>query len=237
MRHQRGIPREQPRLLPASIEDYVAADHPVRVIDAFIDSVDLSALEFAQARPAATGRPPYPPGDLLKRFLYEYLHQVRATRRLEREASRNLALWWLLGELRPDFKTLANFRRAHGGAIGQVCRAFSAFCRGQGLFGAELVAIDGSRCQAVASRKQVWTPQRVAKMQARIAQKIGEYLDALARSEAEASPGDETAASQVRAALAALEARRQAVAALAHSAKHRLVAGEREAKLMRMAHG
>lgn len=241
MRHQRGIPREQTRLLPASVEDYVAADHPVRVIDAFVDSLDLRVLEFAHAQPAATGRPPYDPGDLLKLFLYGYLNQVRSTRRLEREAGRNLELLWLLKELKPDFKTLANFRRANGQALGKVCRAFNAFCRGQGLFGAELVAIDGSKFQAVASRKQVWTPKRVAKVQARIAHQIAAYLTALARSEAEAPDSRAPSASQVQAAVAALKAQRQAVAvqaeALKQSAAHQRVAGELEAKLMRMAHG
>src|SRR5471030_660786 len=107
--HKRGMPREQTSLLPASIEDYVGVDHPVRVIDAFVDGLDVTGLGFEHAKPTATGRPPYHPADLLKLFVDGYLNRVRSTRRLEAEAGRNLELMWLIGQLRPDFKTLANF--------------------------------------------------------------------------------------------------------------------------------
>jgi transposase len=238
--HKRGMAREQTSLLPASIEDYVAADHPVRVIDAFVEGLDVVGLGFERAKPAATGRPPYHPADLLKLFVYGYLNRVRSTRRLEIEAGRNLELMWLIGQLRPDFKTLANFRRGNHQGIGRTCRAFTEFCRAQGLFAAELVAIDGSKFQAVASRKGVWTAKRLAKEQARIDERIAGYLRQLERSEGEDS-GAGASPEQVQAALAELNARRERLRepaqGLAQGDQSQWVQGEPEAKLMRGAHG
>ncbi len=238
--HRRGMAREQTSLLPASIEDYVGADHPVRVIDAFVDGLDVAGLGFEHAKTAATGRPPYHPADLLKLFVYGYLNRVRSTRRLETEAGRNLELMWLIGQLRPDFKTLANFRRGNSKAISRTCRAFTEFCRTQGLFAAELVAIDGSKFQAVASRKKVWTPERLAKAQARADERIAHYLQELERSESEEA-GSGPSTQQVQAALTELKARRDQLQApaqgLAQSGQSQWVQGEPQAKLMRTAQG
>lgn len=238
--HRRGIPREQTSLLPPRVEDYVTGDHPVRVIDAFVDSLSMIELSFEHAMPAATGRPPYDPADLLKLFIYGYLNRIRATRRLEAEAGRNLELMWLIGQLQPDFKTLANFRRGNHQAIARTCRAFTDFCRTQGLFAAELVAIDGSKFQAVASRKKVWTPQRLAKAQARADERIAQYLQELEQSESEQS-ASRASPEQVQTALAELKAARAKLQApaqgLAQSGGQQWVQGEHEAKLMRTAHG
>ena len=134
---------------------YVAADAPVRVIDAFVDGLDVKGLGFGRSVPAVTGRPPYDPRDLLKLYLYGYLNEVRSSRRLKRECSRNVEVMWLLRRLAPDFKTIADFRRDNGAAIVGTCRAFVLFCRDQGLFTARLVALDGSKFRAAASATRV----------------------------------------------------------------------------------
>src|ERR1700677_2268945 len=128
-----GEDRRQATLLPDSLEDYVTEDNPVRVIDVFIDELDLEALGFSGVVPKATGRPAYHPSTLLKIYLYGYLNRIQSSRRLEREASRNLELMWLTGRLGPDFKTLADFRAHNGAAIRGVCREFIVLCRRLGL--------------------------------------------------------------------------------------------------------
>jgi transposase len=224
-------------MFPEALDDLIPADGQVRVIDAFVNQLDLLGLGFGRAVPAATGRPGYDPADLLKLYVYGYLNQVRSSRRLEREAGRNVELLWLLNKLRPDFKTIADFRRDNAKAIVGACRAFTVFCREQGLFGAELVAIDGSKFQAAASRKQVWNKDRVAHAQAAIDQRIGEYLAQLDASDA-AEPASSLGATQAAInALGQQRERLQAIsAALENRAQH--VATEPDAKLMRTAnHG
>ena len=130
-----GKDRRQAILLPECLDDYVTQDNPVRVIDAFIDELDLLALGFTRAQPAATGRPAYHPAILLKIYLYGDLHRVPSSRRLKREAGRNLELIWLTGQLAPDFKTLADFRRDNAEAIRDTCRQFVLLCRSLGLLG------------------------------------------------------------------------------------------------------
>jgi transposase len=163
MAHVEGESRFQGSLFAPSLDETIGADHPVRVIDAFVDSLDLGALGFSKVVAEATGRPPYRPRDLLKLYVYGYVSQVRSSRRLEKEAGRNLEVLWLINRLTPSFKTIADFRKDHPRAIVGVCRAFVRFCRTQALFGAEVLAIDGSKIEAVASRKQVVTPKSAAK--------------------------------------------------------------------------
>src|SRR5947209_20160820 len=129
------------------------------------------------------GLQPYAPGDLLKLYVYGYLHRVRSSRRLEAETHRNVQVMWLINRLTPSFKTIADFRKDHAEAIVGVCRAFIRFCREQSLFGAELLAIDGTKVAAVASRKQVITPKRIEKMNAAIDRKIAEYLASMDEAE------------------------------------------------------
>ena len=162
MNYVQSEDRGQAALLPAAIEDYVAADAPVRVIDAFVYGLDVRGLGFARSVPAVTGRPPYDPRDLLKLYVYGYLNQVRSSRRLERECSRNVEVMWLLRRLAPDFKTIADFRRDNGAGIVGTCRAFVLFCRDQGLFTARLVALDGSKFRAAASTKRVMGRREIA---------------------------------------------------------------------------
>jgi len=240
MQHIQGESRHQTTLFPPSLDELIPSDHPVRVIDAFVESLDLSALAFAKSQPAPTGRPPYHPGDLLKLYLYGYLNQVRTSRRLEREAARNLEVLWLINRLCPDFKTIANFRQDNPKAIVGVCRAFVLFCREQGLFGAELVAIDGSKFAAVASRKQVYTPKRIEQEIGRIEEHIGEYLSVLDAADA-ADATEETQAGDTKAALAALFARRAELQALAlqmqAQGQTQQVATEPDARLLRTGEG
>ncbi|MET0181118.1 MAG: transposase, partial [Novosphingobium sp.] len=157
MAYIEGHARDQALLLPASVEDYVTADNPVRFIDAFVDDLDLGEAGFLRSRAKATGRPGFDPGDMLRLYLYGYLNRVRSSRRLEAEAVRNLEVIWLLRGLRPDFKTIADFRRDNRAAFKAVFRAFVVLCRKLDLFGRELLAVDGTRLKAVNSRARNFT--------------------------------------------------------------------------------
>lgn len=241
MAHVTGQSRDQLALFPEALGDLVPADHVVRVIDAFVDGLDLAGLGFGKVEAEATGRPPYRPGDLLKLYLYGYLNQVRSSRRLAKEAVRNIEVLWLVGRVRPSFKTVADFRKDHGPAIIGVARAFTAFCRGAGLFGAELLAVDGTKVWAVASRKQVMTPKRIAKMTKAIDAKVAAYLAGMDEADGAERAG-EPAPVDVEAALAALRGQRgllqQLAATLEEEGVAQRVMTEPEARLMRTArHG
>jgi transposase len=240
MAHVSGQSRYQTTLFPEVLDEVVAAADPVRVIDAFVETLDLAALKFSKVAAEETGRPPYAPGDLLKLYLYGYLHRVRSSRRLEAEAERNVQVMWLINRLTPSFKTLADFRKDHAAAIVGVCRSFIRLCREQSLFGAELLAIDGTKVAAVASRKQVITPKRIEKMNAAIDRKIADYLasmDAADREEPRASGAPAAVAAAIE-ALKAQKLRLQGQAQeLAAGGLKQLVVSEPEAKLMRMPRG
>ena len=174
-----GEDRRQATLLPDSLEDYVTEDNPVRVIDVFIDELDLGALGFAGVVPEATGRPAYHPATLLKIYLYGYLNRIQSSRRLERETQRNIELIWLTGRLMPDFKTIADFRRDNGPAIGAACAQFVVLCRQFNLFTRAVVAIDGSKFKAVNNRDRNFTVVKVAKRIEQVEASIARYLSAL----------------------------------------------------------
>lgn len=242
MAHKSGICREQASLFPPSLDDFVAAEHPVRVIDAFVDSLDLAKLGFSKVVAEATGRPPYRPNDLLKLYVYGYLNQIRSSRRLEREARRNVEVLWLLRSLSPSFKTIADFRKDHAEGITNVCRAFMRFCRDLSLYGAEVVAIDGSKVEAAASRKKVITPKSLEKKAAALDRRIAEYLAAMDAADGDESAAEEPTPAEVAAALEALRERRdevrQQAEMLAAEGLSQMVVGETEARLMRTArHG
>lgn len=172
-----GCDRRQRLLLPDCVDDYVGEDSPVRVVDAFIDELDLDELGFAG--PAATGRPGYHPATLLKLYLYGYLNQVQSSRRLEREAGRNVECMWLTGKLAPDFKTIADFRRDNGEALRSVCRQFIILCRELGLIAGGTVAVDGSRFKAVNTRDRNYTPGAVRRRIEQVDASIQRYLQML----------------------------------------------------------
>src|ERR1700761_5339416 len=156
-----GEDRRQSFLLPESLDDYVAEDNPVRVVEVFIDELDLGALGFEGVQPASTGRPAYHPSTLLKIYLYGYLNRVQSSRRLERETQRNIELMWLTGRLMPDFKTIANFRKDNGLAIRGACRQFIVLCRQLNLFSEAVVAVDGSKFKSVDNRDRNFTSAKV----------------------------------------------------------------------------
>ncbi|UZO95013.1 Transposase (plasmid) [Roseomonas mucosa] len=138
-----GADRRQVTLLPPCLDDYVAEENPVRVVEVFVNELDLGALGFAGVVPEVTGRPSYHPATMLKLYLYGYLNRIQSSRRLEREAGRNLELMWLTGRLAPDFKTIADFRRDNGPAIKATCRQFVLLCRKLDLFTDAVVAVEG----------------------------------------------------------------------------------------------
>ncbi len=174
-----GSDRSQVTLLPECLDDYIAEDNPVRVVEAFVEELDLDALGFARAAPALTGRPAYHPSVLLKIYIYGYLNRVASSRRLERECQRNVELMWLTGRLAPDFKTIADFRRDSGAAIRKVCRQFIMLCRELKLFTQAVVAIDGSKFKAVNSRDRNFTPTKIGRRIEEIEQSVQRYLEAL----------------------------------------------------------
>jgi transposase len=208
-----GTDRTQAVLLPEVVDDYVRADNPVRFLDAFVAQLDLAALGFQRAVPAATGRPGYAPGDLLRLYLYGYLHRIRSSRRLEQETHRNVELMWLLRRLTPDFKTIADFRRDHPRALQGVGRAFVLLCRQLDLFGGELLAIDGSKFRAVNARDKCYTPARLAKLQRAITATITRYLRDLERQDAAEAGTEGPSAAALQAKIAALQARQAQYAA------------------------
>ena len=161
-----GEDRSQVTLVPECLDDFIAEDNPVRVVDAFVDEIDLQALGFDKVEPAATGRPAYHPAVLLKLYIYGYLNRVQSSRRLERECQRNVELMWLTGRLTPDFKTIADFRRDNGKGIRNVCRQFVVLCRDIKLFSQAIVAIDGSKFKAVNNRERNYTEGRKGRLKA-----------------------------------------------------------------------
>lgn len=155
-----GESRTQSTLLPEMLDDYITEANPVRVVDVFVDELDLGDLGFSGTEPAATGRPSYHPAVLLKLYIYGYLNRIPSSRRLEREAGRNVELMWLTERLTPDHKTISNFRKDNGPAIRNVCRQFVVLCQHLKLFADAIVAIDGSKFKAVNNRDRNFTPAK-----------------------------------------------------------------------------
>lgn len=191
--HKRGIPRTQTALLPPAVEDYVGEHALVRVIDLYVEGLDLAALGFKKSVPLGEGRPPYAPEDLLKLYLYGYWNRVRSSRRLEVECQRNLEVMWLLGRLVFDHKTIADFRRENAQAFKAVCAQFVQFLRATQLVGGEapMVAVDGSKFKASASKASLVSAEQAAKQRTRIETRVAEYLAQLeAADEQEAAEGE-----------------------------------------------
>ena len=174
-----GEGRGQVTLLPECLDDFIAEDNPVRVVDAFVEELDLQALGFEGVEPADTGRPSYHPSVLLKIYIYGYLNRVQSSRRLERECQRNVELMWLTGRLAPDFKTIADFRRDSGKGIRNACRQFVMICRQLKLLSQGSVAVDGSKFKAVNDRDRNFTPHKLEQRLRQVEESIKRYLDAL----------------------------------------------------------
>ena len=208
-----GENRFQSTLFPESLEDYIAEDNAVRVVDAFVDKLILKDLGFDRAEPSDTGRPGYQPATLLKIYVYGYLNRLQSSRRLERESHRNVELIWLTGRLMPDFKTIADFRKDNRQAIRRVCMEFVGVCRELKLFSATLVAIDGSKFKAVNSRDKNFTKKSVKRRLQKTQANIDRYLaklDAVDREEPEIR---EVTAAQLKQKIASMEAKMEALKA------------------------
>lgn len=174
-----GESRTQSTLLPECLDDYIGEENPVRVVEVFVEHLDLEGLGFSGVIPAATGRPGYHPAVLLKLYIYGYLNRIQSSRRLEREAQRNVELMWLTERLTPDFKTIADFRRDNGKAIRNVCRQFVVLCRELDLFSDSIIAIDGSKFKAVNNRDRNFTTAKLKARMVQIEESIDRYLEAM----------------------------------------------------------
>lgn len=204
-----GESRTQSTLLPAVLDDYIADTNPVRVVDVFVEELALGSLGFAGVDPAATGRPAYHPAVLLKLYIYGYLNRIQSSRRLEREAQRNIELMWLTGRLMPDHKTIANFRKDNGPAIIKVCRQFVVLCKQLKLFTEALVAIDGSKFKAVNNRDRNFTSAKLQRRMADIEASIQRYLTELETADRQAPDIAQAKAGRLNDKIAALKAQMQ----------------------------
>jgi transposase len=187
-RFVKGADRGQSTLLPECLDDWISEDNPVRAIDVFVDELDLAALGFDRVDPKATGRPSYHPSVLLKLYIYGYLNRVQSSRRLEREAARNVEAMWLTGRLVPDHKTIADFRKDNGRAIRKVCARFVGLCRALGLLAEASVAIDGSKFKAVNNRDRNFTRAKMARRMAQIEESVARYLHELDSADRQEPP-------------------------------------------------
>ena len=200
-----GVDRSQCTLFPERLEDYIAEDNPVRVIDVFVEALNLRELGFEGVDPCATGRPAYHPSILLKLYIYGYLNRIQSSRRLEREAQRNVELMWLLERLSPDFKTIADFRKDNGKAIRKVCREFVVLCRRLDLFSEAMVAIDGSKFKAVNNRDKNFTSAKMKRRKEQIDKSIERYLGQLDSADREQPAIAEAKTARLKDKLAALK--------------------------------
>ena len=181
-----GEDRKQITLFPEAVDDYIAVDNPVRVIEAFVNSLDMQELGFQRAVPKNIGRPSYDPRDLLKLYLYGYLNRIRSSRRLEIEASRNLELLWLLCNLIPDFKTIADFRKDNSKALKGVFKQFTLLCKEWELYGKEVIAVDGSKFRASNSKRNNYNQKKIKRQLKYLDEKIETYLKELDNNDHEA---------------------------------------------------
>ena len=240
MSYVKGEAPGQTSLFPLSLDELIPEEHLVRVISAYVSHLDLPALGFTKTSPKRTGRPPYDPADLLKLYLYGYLHRIRSSRRLEAECQRNVEVMWLLGRLAPDHKTIADFRRDNHAGFTALCRAFVRFCRQAGLVAGELVAIDGSKFQAVASRRQLVTPARLERQEKALEKRIADYLQQMEEADRQEAR-TEIDRQAMKEALRLLNDRRADVQAtralMAELGLNQLVATEPDARDMRTAQG
>jgi transposase len=207
--HKRGVARTQTALLPPTLEDYAGSDSVARVIDAYVNGVDVVALGFKKSVAAHTGRRAYAPDDLLRLYLYGYWNRIRASRRLETECHRNVELMWLMRQLAPDHKTIAEFRRTNGGAFRGVCAQFVQFLREAKLVGGEapVVAVDGSKFKACAAKRSVMDAEELAKQRKRIEKRIADYLEEMDEADRQDEGEAQPTAEQIEAALERLRER------------------------------
>src|ERR1700710_3155088 len=208
MAHITGHDRSQTLLLPESLDEYVGPENPVRFIDAFVDGVDLAAAGFIRVASKVNGRPGYNPKDLLKLYIYGYLNRVRSSRRLEAETHRNIEVIWLLRHLKPDFKTIADFRRDNRNAFRPIFRQFVLLCRQLDLLGRELLAVDGTRIKAVNNKDRNFTRASLTKFIELADAKLDDYLQRLDQSDAAETTTGGSRVENLAEKIAAVRARR-----------------------------
>ena len=208
MQHIQGVDRNQTLLLPVAVDDYVGRENPARFIEALVDQCDLQKAGFRRVQPNDTGRPGYDPADLLKLYIYGYVNRVRSSRRLEAETTRNLEVMWLLRGLRPDFKTIADFRKDNRHAFKPVFRQFVLLCRKLDLFGRELLAVDGTRLKAVNSTDRNFSREKLVKMIRSADERLADYLSRLDRTDAEEDGASGRRAKNLTEKIAALKERK-----------------------------
>jgi transposase len=222
-----GEARSQSLLFPERLDEWIEEENPVRVIDAFVDELDMKALGFEGAIPAETGRPAYHPATLLKIYIYGYLNRVQSSRRLEREAQRNVEVVWLTGRLMPDFKTIADFRKDNGQAIRKVCASFIELCREMKLFTETVVAIDGSKFKAVNNRDRNFTEQKIKSRLAHLDKSVNQYLNDLDRADREPATVPEARVENLKEKIAAIKSEMKRLARI----KEQLPAAEGQISL------
>lgn len=241
MSYIKGQERNQSVLFPGTIDEYVAENNAVRAIAAFLGRLDFVKLKFVRGQAAGTGRPGYDPRLLMGLFLWGHLNGIRSSRKLERESHRNLEVIWLCENLRPDFKTIADFRKDNGAGIKGVVVEFRRWCLAAGLYGQEMVAVDGSKFKAVNSKERNFTRKRLSQLMARERAKISEYLEAVAEADEAESEEPELSAEQLQEKIAGLErylAEHEALERqLAASGESQVSLTDPDAKLMKTAQG
>ncbi len=218
-RYITGIDRSQSTLFPESLEEYITEDNPTRVIDVFVDELNLEQLGFQRAQPSHTGRPAYHPSTLLKLYIYGYFNRIQSSRGLERETHRNIELMWLLRRLTPDFKTIADFRKDNGKAIRNVCRAFVELCRQLDLFTEAVVAIDGSKFMAVNKRDRNYTQGTMKRRKQQVEQHIDKYMALLDKADRKVGSSSGHSVNQVKKTLTRLRAKMKALDVLEKEVK------------------
>lgn len=240
MGHVVGDNRDQGMLFPMRLDELVEPEHMVRVIDGWVNQLDMIRLAFAKAEVAKTGRPPYDPADLLKLYLYGYLSQVRSSRRLERECKRNIEVMWLLKRLAPDFKTIAEFRRINTASLVAVCAGFVQFARAQRLIVGDVVAIDGTKIRAVASKRAVVRAAQMREEETQLAQSIAQYMQQMDEID-QIEVTDEADRSSLQQTLSTLRERhdhiQEQVQQMVESGKAHLVSTEPDARLLKSGQG
>lgn len=209
MKYIIGESRNQITLLPECIEDYVGEDNPVRVIDAFVNQMDMDETGFKRAKPNETGRPPYDPRDLLKLYIYGYFNKIRSSRKLMQECKRNIELMYLIGKLVPDFRTIADFRKENPKALKNVFKAFVKVCIRLNLYQRELIAIDGSKIRAQNSKNNCYNQEVLERKIANIENHINEYLNYLDKEDETEVKANEATSEQIKAAIKELESRKE----------------------------
>jgi transposase len=211
-----GEDRNQIILFPEAVDDYIATDNPVRVVEAFVNSLDMQELGFQRAEPNKTGRPSYDPRDLLKLYLYGYLNRIRSSRRLESEAGRNLELYWLLKKLKPDFKTIADFRKDNTKALKEVFKQFVLLCKNWGLYGKEIIAVDGSKFRASNSKRNNFSQKKIQRHLKYIDEKINGYLNELDSNDQEEADIHVPNAEEIQKRIEELKSRKEKYKSMQH---------------------